>query len=354
MTPEQFIRSLDQKAPPPVCLFLGPESYRRDLCRKALLQRVLAPEEREEGLTRHDLEEVTLAEVLDDARSMSLFAGNRLVWVAGAESVLPRGRSAAAGEKEESSADALTAYINDPTPGTVVVFDARKWEFEGEDKEKVARLRKVFSAAPLVVEFARLTPQEAREFARREAAAKEVKLGTAELDQLVEATAGDPARLAGEIEKLALLAAGRAEPVSAAEIAALVPNAQETTIFKLVDSLAARDRATSMSLLDTLFRAGEYLPLALTFLAGVFRLALAAKELNLRSAQEVQSHFQRIGVPMWRSRAEQVHTAASRFDKTRLEEAIQLVFRADRDLKGARADDRIVMEDFVLRLTRAQ
>jgi len=353
MTPEQFLRTIEHKAPPPVCLFVGPEGYRRELCRKALLERVLTPEEREEGFTRHDLDEISLAEVLDDARSMSLFSGDRLVWVSGAESALPRGRSSAGEEKEQAAADSLASYINDPTPGTVLVFDARRWEFEGEDKDKIARLRKFFVSVPAIVEFARLSHQEAREFARREAGAKRVKLGAPELDQLVEATAGDPTRVAAEIEKLALLTSGRVEPVTSAEITALVPNAQETTIFKLVDALAARDRAGSMVLLDTLFRAGEYLPLALTFLAGVFRLALAANEQNLRSASEVQNHFQRLGVPMWRSRAEQVALAASRFEKARLEEGIQLVFRADRDLKGARVDDRIVMEDFVLRLTRA-
>lgn len=353
MTPEQFLRSLEQKAPPPVLLFLGPEAYRRGLCRKALLARVLAPEEREDGFTRHDLDEVSLIDVLDDARSMSLFARNRLIWAAGAESVLPRGRTASSDDLEQAGAQALAAYLQDPTPGTVLVFDARKWDFEGEDKDKVARLRKFFAAVPATVEFARLSHQESREFARREAAAKGLTLGAAELDLIVDATAGDPRRLAAEIEKLALLAANRPEPVTAAEIAALVPNAQETTIFKLVDALAARDRAASMALLDTLFRAGEYLPLALTFLSGVFRLALAAKEQNLRSAQDVQSYFQRLGVPMWRSRAEQVALAAARFEKPRLEEAIQLVFRADRDLKGARAGDRIVLEDFLLRLTRA-
>lgn len=353
MTPEQFIRAIEQKPPPPVCLFAGPEGYRRDLCRDALVARVLPPGEREQGLTRHDLDEVTLAEVLDDARSMSLFAGNRVIWASNAEAVLPKGRSPASEEREETSAGGLAAYVRDPTPGAVLVFDARKWEFEGEDKARMDRLRKFFACVPAVVEFARLAPQEAREFARREAAARQLSLGPAELDQLVEATAGDPSRLAVEIEKLSLFSAARGEPVSAADIAALVPNAQETTIFKLVDALAARDRAAAMALLDTLFRAGEYLPLALTFLAGVFRFALAAREQNLRSAHDVQSYFQRLGLPMWRARAEQIHTAALRFDKARIEEAIQLVFRADRDLKGARADDRIVMEDFVLRLTRA-
>jgi DNA polymerase-3 subunit delta len=106
-----------------------------------------------------------------------------------------------------------------------------------------------------------------------------------------------------------------------------------------------------MELLDRLVRDGEYLPLALTFLGGVFRMALTAREQNLRGAADVQSYFQRMGLPMWRSRAEQIHAASGRFSKEKLEEGISLVFKADRDMKGSRPDDRIVMEDFVFRLT---
>jgi len=80
-------------------------------------------------------------------------------------------------------------------------------------------------------------------------------------------------------------------------------------------------------------------------------MALAAREQQLHSAQDVQSYFQRQGIAMWRARAEQVYTASLKFPKEKLETAIALVFRADRDMKGSRPDDRIVMEDFVLRLT---
>ncbi len=81
-------------------------------CRRALVDKVLAPEDRENGLSRHDLEETTLAAVLDDARSLSLFAPNRVVWVSGAESALPRGR--AASDDENAAAAELAAYLKHP------------------------------------------------------------------------------------------------------------------------------------------------------------------------------------------------------------------------------------------------
>ena len=54
---------------------------------------------------------------------------------------------------------------------------------------------------------------------------------------------------------------------------------------------------------------------------------------------------------MWASRAEQVYQTASNFSKPQLETALRLIFHADRGLRDAPPDDRIVMERFVLELT---
>ncbi len=63
---------------------------------------------------------------------------------------------------------------------------------------------------------------------------------------------------------------------------------------------------------------GEYLPLALAFLSTQFRLALVAREAGLKSGSQVQSHFTKMGVPMWGSRADQVYQTAAKFGKAQL------------------------------------
>jgi DNA polymerase-3 subunit delta len=131
----------------------------------------------------------------------------------------------------------------------------------------------------------------------------------------------------------------------------LVPDARATTIFALVNALGRRDRTKSLEVLDTLTKEGEYLPLALAFLSTQFRTALVAREAGLKSSQQIQGHFSRLGVPMWGSRADQVYQTATKFTKPQLENALRLIFQADRGLRDARPDDRIVMERFVLELT---
>src|SRR5947209_20528527 len=90
MSPDQFLARMKKGVIAPAYLFLGPEAYDRRRCREALLDAMLASEEREEGLTRYDLRETALPDVIDDARSLSLFAGKRVIVAANAELALPR------------------------------------------------------------------------------------------------------------------------------------------------------------------------------------------------------------------------------------------------------------------------
>ena len=76
-----------------------------------------------------------------------------------------------------------------------------------------------------------------------------------------------------------------------------------------------------------------------------------AREANLKSAQQIQGHFARLGIPMWGSRAEQVQQTVAKFSQPQLVRAMKLIFEADKGLRSARPDDRIVMEQFVLELT---
>ncbi|MEO8096832.1 MAG: DNA polymerase III subunit delta [Acidobacteriota bacterium] len=353
MTPDQFLSKLKKDGPEPVYLFLGPEAFERERCRRALFSATLPEAAREDGFTRHDLSEIPLAAAVDDARSMSLFARERLIWLASAEVAVPRARAAASDDDESAApgdVDALTAYLRAPTPGTVLVIDCSRYDFDGEDKAKLERVQKYFSAVPAVVEFRPYSPDAARALAQRLAKDVQLKLGLAELALLLDATGGDAARLANEIEKLSLYA-GTERKVTAADIAALVADAQATTIFALVAALGRSDRNRAFEILDTLSKEGEYMPLALTFLGTQFRMALAAREAGLRGAGAIQAHFNKLGARIWPERARQIEQTAEAFPRKRLEEAVERVFRADRDLRDVRPDDRIVMEEMILALT---
>jgi DNA polymerase-3 subunit delta len=350
VTPAQFLARVQKNNAPAATLLLGPEAYERRRLKDALLAQYPS-----DAIARHDLAEVTLAEALDDARSLSLFASERLIWIVNAEAVLPRGRAAAAEDDEgegsgAGDSGALNEYLANPTPGVVIVFEAIRFDFEGDDKRRQDRVRKFYSAIPDVVELRRFSTQDARREAESLIRAAGFRIHPESLELLVEALGADIARIAVEIEKLALFAAGR--EIGVDDIAALVPDARASNIFALVNAMGRRDRTKSLEILDTLTREGEYLPLALAFLSTQFRMALVAREAGLKGAGQIQQHFTRMGVPMWGSRADQVYQTVSKFSKPQLERAIRLIFEADRGLRDARPDDRIVMERFILELAR--
>ncbi|MFL6414738.1 MAG: DNA polymerase III subunit delta [Bryobacteraceae bacterium] len=353
MTPEQFLARIAKQAPAPACLFLGQEGYQRRICRKALVERVLPPESRGDGFSHVDLESCTLTEALDDARSLSLFSSERVLWISSAELALPRRITANEdheGGSGHSSGSQLSDYLKAPCPGTVVVFECSRYDFAGDDRAKLERVQKFFSAVPGTVEFRHYTPESSRSLAQQLARQHNLKLGNAELAILLDAVGGDANRLAGEIEKLALYV-GKERAVTSEDLETLVPNAAQSTIFTLVNALGKRDRTGALRSVDLLIREGEYLPLALTFLSTQFRLALAAKEARISSSQQAQNFFLKLGVRMWRERAEQVVVTANAFTKERLSKALELIYATDRNFRDGYKDDRIVMETLILAMT---
>src|ERR1051325_600677 len=220
MTPDQFLDRLKKNGPAPAYLFLGPEGFMRARCRAALIAAALTPEERESGFTSHELDETSLAAVLDDARSLSLFASRRVIGVRRAEAALPRGRAAAEGDEAKPAGSELASYLASPTPGAVVVFDVARYDFSNDDKARVEAVRKFYAGVEAVVEFKPFAPDAARALAQGLAREVGLKLGLAELALLLDATAGDAQRIALEIEKLRLYA-GTERKVTADDIATL-------------------------------------------------------------------------------------------------------------------------------------
>jgi len=191
------------------------------------------------GLAQYDLTEVSLAQVVDDARSLSLFAAQRVILVSNAEAALPRTKADEeddAGGPAAGGAGELAAYLKDPSPGVVLLLEATRFEFAGDEKKKLERVRKFYAAVAETVELERFSMDEARTEAQALARHAQIAVDPGALALLVEALGGDVARIAVEIEKLSLYRAGGSS-ISEDDITAMVPDARSTTIFALVNAL---------------------------------------------------------------------------------------------------------------------
>ncbi|MDX2270257.1 MAG: DNA polymerase III subunit delta [Bryobacter sp.] len=348
MTAQQFLAQVSKGSPPAVSLFVGPDAYLRKLCKDALVAALLpTADDRESGWSRWDLAEVSLAQVLDDACSMSLFATTRVLWVAGAEAALPRSKAKL---DEVPGARELSAYLANPTPGVTIVFDCSRYEFDRDDKTKVDNLRAFYKGIAAQVDFPRFSPVAARKLAEELATERGLKIGGAELELLLDATGGDAALIAQEIEKLSLFVKPGAS-VKSEDVVAMVPNARSADLFGLIRSIGRGDRAESFDLLDTLIRDGVFLPLALNYLDAQFRFALSAYEAKVKGAEGIRNHFQRAGINTWPATPEQLAFTMQAFSVPRLKRGLCLLHATDKALRDTRPDDRTVMEEFVWKLT---
>ncbi len=346
MRPAELIQRLKERKIDAAYLFIGAEPFRKRQCRAALLRALAGGEQAEVELVRRDLQEDSLDAILDDARSLSLFTPRRLIWVESAEAL--------AGKRSEStdSARQLAQYLRVASPSVVIVFDAGRYELDYEGRKRYESILKCYQplVPSAVVEFPALTVEEATSLANQLAQRAGLKIGPEEIALLVESAGTDGLRIAMEIEKLRLRTRST-EPVTPRLIADLVPSAPAATIFELVQAVGLRQRQRALQLLHTLAETGEYLPLALGFLEAQLRYALVAREAGLESPQRILTYLQQLGVRIWLKRAEEIAETARLFQKEELQWALERIYEADKALRDARPDDRVVLERLVLELT---
>ncbi|MBI1357901.1 MAG: DNA polymerase III subunit delta [Acidobacteria bacterium] len=347
MKPKLLLRGLQAGDKPAAgYLLLGPEVFFRDRCLKALKKAVLGDDAGEDGLVEIDLRDQSLSRLLDETRTFSLFATSRLILGRNADGSLPRGRAKAGSDP----ADDLKDYFRDPTPGVTVVFECTRYDpADRDDKTKLERVAKMYASVPQVVELDRLTSSDALKGCALLADKMGLDIDRDALAELVEMLGADMARLENELVKLKLYKPDG--PVTRQDLELMTPEARQSGAFELTDALARKDRGRALELIDTLSRTGAYWPMQITLLASLFRQALAVKELGGRNPRALAGELSRRGVRIWPSRAEQLAGMAAQFSRAGLQEALVALFEADRDLRRERPDDRLILEQLVLRLT---
>ena len=351
LKPGDLIRQLRKGGKPaPGYLFLGAEPFYRGRCREAVQEAAIGKMPDDTAIEEIDLGERPLTALIEEARTMSLFSSDRLVIGRNAEQAIPRTTSSASQFEKQALAD----YFSDPAPGTVVLVEAVKFDsHERDEKDKLARVGKFYASVPIRVELDALSTTEARFVGKILAGRMQLKIGPPILDELVDMLGADAFRIENELQKLALYI-GSDREVTQQDIDMLVPEARQSGVFEFSHALAERDRSRALGLLDTMSKSGMYWPMQLNLIAGLFRQALAAKELGLRRAGEIGSKLGSFGLRMWPARTRQIEGIVSRFREEELRKALIALFEADRGLRGARPDDRLVVEMLVMKLTSGE
>ncbi len=328
MVPPDFLRQLQRKHFAAAYLLLGGDLYLRDLCRKSLVAAAVPEPARSLAVAKFSLKEAGLTDVLRQARTLPMLSPRQVLLVSELESV------------DDSELEALQDYFKDPSPFTILVFEAARLD----RRTKLARL--------LEKECAVLELESPREDAVVEAAHKfarelKVKLEPAAAEELVSALGRDLGRLRRELEKLRTYVGVRGT-ITVEDVAAVVPATRQFTAFELANVLAEGRRSDALARVRRLLEAGES-PVGLVgLLAWLYRRLLQAHALPQNTP--TWEAAQQLG--MSRFRVEALLRAAQRFSRAELQQAFPWLLEADRALKSSPPDPTAILETLIVRLTR--
>jgi DNA polymerase-3 subunit delta len=328
-TPADVRASVANRTPAPVYLLLGDDDA--EISRLASDIAALVEDElRAFNVERMYAGEkgVTAPAIVEAARILPMMSDRRVVVVLRAEKLLKpkrRGRQAdeedgdAADAEPPSDLDAITDYVQSPSPSTTLVFVAA-------DIDKTRRIGKALlkhatrvecwglktEKSPRFIDF-RATARMAEQLVRKAVAEAGQQIDPAAAKLVAERAGVDIVRLRGDIERLMLYAAGKPRIALA--------DAQE-----VVSAEAAQDDWAVTNAIQN-----RNAPEALRQLA----LALDAGAVP----------YMILGQLGWFVRDKLAHS-----DPRRIPGAIDALFRADLDLKSSGGDPRVLLERLVVEL----
>src|SRR5947208_4335438 len=201
---ERFISEVTSNKLRPAYVFVGDEVFFRDHCRQALLQHLVPDDLRDFSLHDLDLSEVSLAEILDRARTPSLMAPFQVFFVRGVKNLYGRGSHA-----EEFAA--IEKYAKDPNPAAVLIFvadhisipaDVRRMEMT--DRDRYERIRETLGEFCGIVELARVDESDGMRWVIDTAEQQNVKIDQDAARELIDSLGADMMLISNELEKLIL------------------------------------------------------------------------------------------------------------------------------------------------------
>jgi DNA polymerase III subunit delta len=349
---ERFVSEVAKGKLRPAYVFIGDEIFFRDHCRQALLEHMVPEGLREFSLHDLDLAEVSVAEVLDRARTPSLMAPFQVFFIRGVKNLYGRGS-----HQEEFAA--IEKYVKDPNPAAVLIFvadhisipaDARRIEMT--DRDRYERIRETLGEYCGIVELARVDESDGMNWVMESARKQQVSIEPDAARELVDALGADMMMVSRELEKL-ILFAGERKRIALGDVETMVLAAKQRSLYELTEAISAKDKTRALAVLDALLSTtdGEEAAIGhLSMLARTFRQMLIIVENNVRDTRAIwQVLWQGFRVPPFA--AEDLIRQARRYKSRReLTRALKLIAQADLALRSNPPGKRLILEQLVLHL----
>lgn len=320
LTRAQLREQIRNGEPAPVYVLYGQETYLRDLAERTIRDRCFGPDEprdfNEDRFSLADPENIRTA--ISSAAQLPMMSARRVITVTDARV----GSTSASDSLKESFLELVSAYLDDPSPTTVLIIVAD--ELNGT--RKMGKLLREKAAA---VEFAPLDESELAEWVRSVLRERVANIDDRVLRHIIALVGNNARRLTQEIDKLttAALSGGK---IDVELVDSLVSNESSISNFDLAHHLLRGDRKRSLQTLEKILDDGAE-PVALVGLLSYhYRRLLMVKEMIDRNVPRNEAAK---AIKLRYSDQEPFFAAARRTDRARLIHALDRLARTDLAIK---------------------
>ncbi|MEB2321440.1 MAG: DNA polymerase III subunit delta [Sorangiineae bacterium] len=321
MTPDEALTEARARELRPVYLVIGEEQYLASMVLGALREAALTSGGRGTSEDRFTAGDDPVEAVVDAARTLPMFARQRLVVVRALERWEPKGD--ADSKRKTDPFERLLDYAKEPSTSTVLLLTAGKLD-------KRRRLVTTARSDGWLVDCAPLGRGELPRFIERQAAARGHRLAHGVADLIAELAGPELAPVADALERSCLYAGANAE-VTEEVVAECVVRVRPTTVWELVDAVGRRDAGAALATLERVYDPQDR-GLRLVGLLAWSARQLIRFESATRSGLAPPEAAKAAGAPPFKARdlAEQTR----RIPRHDLERWLERLARVDLALKG--------------------
>lgn len=352
---DRFLVEAASSSSRPGYVLLGDDAFLLQSARRGLLNALVPADLRDFSLHDLDLADTSIFEALDLAQTPSLMAPFQLIFIRNLKTLYGRGQ-----EKDEFAA--IDDYFRRPNPQALIIFiadhirlpqDLRTMDMQ--DKERADKIRETLGDICGIIELQRVSEDDAIRWAVNQAASQQIRLTEDAARELVDALGAEMLTLESEISKLILYAQSQnSSSIELADVETMVSAAKQRSLYELTDAISAKDAPRAVALLHGLLNSsesGEDAAIGHVFsLAKTFRQMLVLNEKQVRDQRAIWQVLWP-GFRVAPFAADALIAQARRYrDRSDLTRGIELIARADAELRSNPADKRLVLERLVLRL----
>jgi DNA polymerase III subunit delta len=326
-----FLRNPAKVPVKPVYALFGDDAFLRRETMEAITRGVFPDAEGDDLATRRFAgDQVNLADVLDEVRTLPFFSKRRLVIVEGADPFVTAHRRE------------LEAYVERPSESGVLVLMVKTWPSN-------TKLAKVLDKTGLAVECKGPNDRELHAWLVHLARSRfDTALDDDAARLLIELVGPEAGLLAAEVDKLSIYV-GERRKIHRDDVARMVGAGRIETIWKVLDAATTGRGDLALEDLDGLLTSGEP---PVRVLAGIsFSLLKVYHAGRLRRARVDLREACRVA-GIYPSAVEKTQQQHAHLGPARVDRLPRLLLQADLDLKGSSMlEPRAVLERLMVQLS---